>query len=409
MGWCPGQCYRVYHVRYSQHGPGHHPLYRPPDWYPQHVTVVQNETSAAVTFNLAPQNLDIKSYFSVCYLNVVQTQTKVDITPNLSSNKTHHTYELHGLQKGQNYTCEIAADVIDAVRKTFIIRVENKESEAPRSNVPLALLLPLVLVLAAIIIFLVVFTLTKAKMKMFKLHITPDSKILKQHLESQTQAEVLPWPKTQASTPKLLICYSGSDGPAHVKAVMTLGAFIQQHMATQVYLDLWDSLSVAREGSLAWHSRQIRECDFVLVVCSPGLSHSLTTRELIENPEEDESSWESSNSSAEAVIGLIGAEVCRAKARGQDLSKYMAAIFDYSEESDFPTELSLVSHYNLTSDFPLLFSHLHGVSLHRPGGYLKISHISEEGFTKLPAGAALQMAIRDAEIMKARRQAAVQN
>lgn len=34
--------------------------------------------------------------------------------------------------------------------------------------------------------------------------------------------------------PKLLICYSSRDGPAHVKAVMQLGAFIQQHMATQV-------------------------------------------------------------------------------------------------------------------------------------------------------------------------------
>lgn len=34
--------------------------------------------------------------------------------------------------------------------------------------------------------------------------------------------------------PRLLICYSNYDGPAHVKAVMQLGAFIQQHMATQV-------------------------------------------------------------------------------------------------------------------------------------------------------------------------------
>lgn len=34
--------------------------------------------------------------------------------------------------------------------------------------------------------------------------------------------------------PRLLICYSSYDGPAHVKAVMQLGAFIQQHMATQV-------------------------------------------------------------------------------------------------------------------------------------------------------------------------------
>lgn len=38
----------------------------------------------------------------------------------------------------------------------------------------------------------------------------------------------------RATPPCLLICYSSNDGPAHVKAVMQLGAFIQKHMATQV-------------------------------------------------------------------------------------------------------------------------------------------------------------------------------
>lgn len=44
---------------------------------------------------------------------------------------------------------------------------------------------------------------------------------------------VLPRGKMTAP-PRLLICYSSRDGPAHVKAVMQLGAFIQQHLATQV-------------------------------------------------------------------------------------------------------------------------------------------------------------------------------
>lgn len=34
--------------------------------------------------------------------------------------------------------------------------------------------------------------------------------------------------------PKLLICYSSIDGPAHVRVVMELAAFLQQHMAVQV-------------------------------------------------------------------------------------------------------------------------------------------------------------------------------
>lgn len=153
-------------------------------------------------------------------------------------------------------------------------------------------------------------------------------------------------------------------------------------------LDLWDSLSVAEEGSMPWHCRQIRESDFVLVMCS---------RDFNQRPKpEDDDGDEDQAYSSDAIIQLIGAEVGRAKARGQDLSKFMAAIFEYSEETDIPTELRLISHYVLTSDLPLLFSHLHGVALHRPGAYLKIDHISEKGFAKVPAGAALQWAIYEA-------------
>lgn len=378
------------------------------DWYPQQVNAEQNGTTVAVTFNLAPQSLGIRSYFSICYTDGIKKQTKMDITPNLSSNQTHHTYELQDLQEGVNYTCEIAADVVDAVRKTFIVHVKQiHKGDSPLSTSPLALLLPLALALTAITIVLVAaFTLTKAKAKLLKLTFVPDSDIIKEHQESNIQEEVMSWPRSRKSPPRLLLCYSSSEGPAHVKAVMKLGAFIQQHMATQVCLDLWDSLSVAEEGSLSWHSRHIRDCDFVLVLCSPGLSLRPGLSELSEGSEDDEASWETENSSVEAAISLIGAEVGRAKAKSQDLSKYMAAVFEYCKETDIPTELSLVSHYTLTSDLPLLFSHIHGVSLHRPGGYLKISHISEEGFIKLPAGAALQSAIFEAgEAMKARRQA----
>lgn len=101
-------------------------------------------------------------------------------------------------------------------------------------------------------------------------------------------------------------------------------------------------------------------------------------------------------SSCAAIVQLIGEEVGRAKARGEDMSKYMAAVFKYCKETDIPTELRLASHYMLPRDLQLLFSHLHGVALHRPGCYLKISNITEEGFTSVPAGAALQLAIQEA-------------
>lgn len=60
------------------------------------------------------------------------------------------------------------------------------------------------------------------------------SDIIKQHQESGTQEETMSLPRNRLTPPRLLICYSSYDGPAHVKAVMQLGAFVQQHMATQV-------------------------------------------------------------------------------------------------------------------------------------------------------------------------------
>ncbi|XP_034731821.1 interleukin-17 receptor D isoform X3 [Etheostoma cragini] len=321
------------------------------DWYPKHVKVQQEGTAITVTFNLAPPKLGIRSYFSLCSANGMKTYT--DITPNSSNNQTHHSYQLKDLQEGTNYTCEIAADQVDAVRKKFYVQV---------------------------------------------LHLQKD--IIKEHQESGTQEEVMPLSKNGQTPPRLLICYSCNDGPAHVKAVMQLGAFIQQHMATQVCLDLWESLSVAEEGSMAWHCRQIRESDFILVICSQGLNHRPKPPE---GDHKDEGvnrglDFGSNAFSSDTAVQLIREEVGRAKAKGQDLSKYMAAIFEYSEETDIPTELRLVSHYMLTRDLQLLFSHLHGVALHRPGHYLKINHISEEGFTKLPAGAALQLAICEASM-----------
>lgn len=162
-------------------------------------------------------------------------------------------------------------------------------------------------------------------------------------------------------------------------------------------LDLWDSLSVAQEGRLSWYQQQIQESDFVLVVCSPGLRPRAEAPGL-----EDLEGEEAEGAVARAAVELIGEEVGRAKARGQDLSKYMAAIFEYCEDADVPTELRLVSSYTVPEDLELLFSHLHGVSLYSPGRCLKVSSLS--AFRQLPAGAALQAAISEAAMETAGKQ-----
>lgn len=297
---------------------------------------------------------------------------------------------------------------MDAVRRTFNVQVLHikKGGTSSLSVTPsLALMLPVCLaVVAILVVCLSALTRRKPKLPMKRLKIKPD--VISHDHESGTEGEVVALPGKRSSPPRLLMCYSSNDGPAHINAVMTLGAFIQQHMATQVCLDLWDTLSVAGEGSMAWYCRHIQQSDFILVVCSQGLKSKSP------KPEDDTDGEEADRwldfrpniFSSDVAVQLVGEEVGRAKARGQDLFKYMSVIFDHSAETDIPTELRLVSHYTLTRDLPLLFSHLHNVALHRPGGYLKISNISEEGFKKLPAGAALQQAIHEAgEEMRSKR------
>ncbi|XP_057685991.1 interleukin-17 receptor D [Corythoichthys intestinalis] len=348
------------------------------DWYPQHVDVQQRGTVMTITFNLAPLNFGIKSYFSVCVANGKTTYTEIE--PNYSKNKTHHSFELRDLKEGANYTCEIAANQMDAVRKLFNFQVEHREavSIAPSWT----LFIPVSFAAVVIVVVLWAVRRPTPRVQMKEPYLQAD---LTESLEEvKAQEEVMIQSENRKNPPRLLICYSSNDGPAHVNAVMKLGAFVQQHMATQVSLDLWDSLGLAEEGRTAWFARQIRESDFVLVICSRGLCRK-------------------SGPSAEGVfssngmVGLIGAEVGRAKSDGKDLSKYMAAIFSYSEETDIPTELGLVFRYRLTADLPLLFSQLHQVPLHTPGRYVKIDNISQEDFILSPAGQALQQAINESE------------
>lgn len=135
----------------------------------------------------------------------------------------------------------------------------------------------------------------------------------------------------------------------------------------------------------------MKECDFVMVICSKGLL-------LNHKNQFDDEDQQAVENTTLTMIAMIGQEMCHAKALGQDLSKYMTAIFEYSEEADIPAVLSLASRYTLTKDLPLLFSHLHGVPLQKPGVYLQVENISESGYSKLPAGAALQMAIQEAKM-----------
>lgn len=361
------------------------------DWHPTYVEVHQDNRDVYVTFNLAPENFGVRQYFSSCFGGGRRNYTS--IKPDFSLNKTHHTYRLQNLQAGTNYSCEVAADVVDAVRKTFLVVVKHITEEPPASRLTdrpslMVLLSVGVLLAATAALAFTIFYKKRLKKKKDLTKLRPE--IAKQYYDKKTDSKgqcVLL--DRSMRPPRLLICYSSNDGPAHVRVVLQLAAFLQRHMATQVHLDLWEALAIMEEGIMGWHCRRMKECDFVLVICSRGLLQNQI------NESEDEEPLENTTL---AAVSMIGEELCRAKALGQDLSKYMVAIFEYSQESDIPATLSLASRYTLTKDLPLLFSHLHGVALQKPGVYLQVENISESGYWKLPAGATLQLAIQEAKV-----------
>ncbi|CAL8278841.1 unnamed protein product [Boreogadus saida] len=373
------------------------------DWYPEQIALKQQRAEVTVTFNLAPPTLGVRKYFSWCYGPTGKTY--MGITPDFSKNKTHCSFLLQGLKEGTNYTCEIAADEVDAVRASFDFQVEQGKRDAAAAGGtgprPLALVLPLALSLGVLAAMLLLFLCPRPTLWKKKADTKPEV-IVERHRDKTTQEEVTLLPEGGVTPPRLLICYCGKDGPAHVRAVMQLGAFVQQHMATKVCLDLWDTLNLAEEGSIGWLCRQLQESDFVMVLCSRGLHHRplapSRSNDGNDNKEEEEEEEEEEERGliCQAAVALIGEEVGRARARGRDLSKYMAAIFPHSEETDIPLELGLVARYRLPGDLPLLFSHLHGVALHAPGRYLEVEHLSRDGLARVPSGATLLRAIAEA-------------
>ncbi|KAG5282617.1 hypothetical protein AALO_G00057970 [Alosa alosa] len=365
------------------------------DWYPTYIVIEQNGHDVNVTFNLAPPNLQLNQYFSSCYGGGQRTYTTLQ--PDIKKNHTHFTYRLPRLlYSGVNYTCEIAVDVVDAVRKKFYVEISPREDPSqllPEIN-PLTSLIPLGIILAVTLATLLAVMCKRKRDKLTKKYATPVNAcpdIYQQFLvKPEEPCVAVTTPVQNSMPPSLLIVYSGTDGPAHVRVVLHLAAFLQRHMAIKVFLDLWESLSLMEEGVLGWYCKKIVESDYVLVICSPGLH--LRPQEKKDVPEEEDPPDQNMSS---AIVAMIGEELCRTKARGQDLSRYMTAMFDYSKETDMPVVFSLASHYNLTTDLPLLFSHLHGLALQQPGACLRIEHISED-YSRLPAGEALQRAILEA-------------
>ncbi|RXM33773.1 Interleukin-17 receptor D [Acipenser ruthenus] len=347
------------------------------DWQPnpKTVKVQQIGTDVTVTFDLAPPSLNIHDYFTFCEGRGLKNITK--ITVNDKENVTRHSFILSRLKPGVNYSCEISADIVDPLKTHIRFQVGKVNAEPQRPNsVPLAVLLSLALLVLTVAAVLLLLPHRRTRKPCRGVRSGSD---LKEDLF------LVPGLGSPVSPPRVFICYSSADGPAHVAVVMRFAAFLQQHASTRVSLDLWETLRIAEEGPMGWMCHQIEESDFVLVVCTKGLRA----------PHQGEREAGQGGTS-QAAVAHIGEEMGRAKSRGEDLSKYITVFFEYSTEDEVPGILRLASQYRLMQDLPLLFSHLHKVALQGPGRQLQVENMSQESYVKVPAGALLYSAIQEA-------------
>ncbi|XP_041128919.1 interleukin-17 receptor D isoform X2 [Polyodon spathula] len=201
------------------------------DWQPnpKTVKVQQIGTDVSVTFELAPTSLNIHDYFTFCEGRGLKNITKIRV--NDKENVTHHSFILSNLKPGVNYSCEISADITDPL-KTHIRFQVGKVNAEPQSSNPILLAVLLALALLVLTVTAVLLLLPRAfrrtrKRRQYQFRDVQSEGDLKEGL---FQVSGLSSP---VSPPRVFVCYSSADGPAHVAVVMRFAAFLQQHASTR--------------------------------------------------------------------------------------------------------------------------------------------------------------------------------
>ncbi|XP_064415335.1 interleukin-17 receptor D [Latimeria chalumnae] len=357
------------------------------NWYPRNVTVHQQHCNLVVTFDLAPHSLNIKGY-NIYYKKKgeVMKYQSIDVDPD--KNDTQFTYVITNLTTGVNYTIQVAGNYLDPVRKTLYFFMKPVESAVTESGVK-----PIILVVSitgTILLLLVTFIIWKKRRRKWRCYNRGADK----HQEIKTNLDVMdhlhkPPQENAHSVPTVFLCYSDLDGPKHTNVVLHFATYLQDHCRCQVALDLWEHLKIAEEGYMGWLCRQIEESDYIIVICSKAMKQFVECKH--DDPQEARG-FEHGGMFAVA-ISLIAEKVRQAMVCSGNISKFIAAFFEYSGERDVPDLLALATKYCLMEEFPKLFSHLHNVELNRPGFYLHVENISKDNYHQVPSGFGLYTAI----------------
>ncbi|XP_069040763.1 interleukin-17 receptor D-like isoform X3 [Lepisosteus oculatus] len=349
-------------------------------WVPENITVSGTGSTMNVTFSKAPDSYGISSY-TVLYTRRQEVNwQRVTVHPLQLQGALQVL--LHDLSPRTDYCIQqIFSSLPDSTRKAVMYHLREPDEFPILAVVTVASVL-----LVALAVLLQVCVHRRCLMQ--KGPLVVERKGLFGSLGSPSS----PAPQSclQSSPPSIFLCYSPWGGPQHTRLALALASYLQLHCACQVTLDLWEELSMAREGHMTWLSERIGSCRFVMVLCSQSLKQS-ADRTGPPGPQPLASEQERLFL---AATSLAGEQLLQARLTSGDLSKFITVSFSQDgADAQIPRVLELAAHYRLMQDFPKLFSHLHSLRLDQPGYRLHVGNIAPDDYYLVRSGYLLYCAI----------------
>ncbi|XP_004581617.2 interleukin-17 receptor D [Ochotona princeps] len=313
-----------------------------PFWKPRNLNITQHGSDLQVSFDHAPHSFGFR-LFSLHYKlkhegpfkrKTCKQEQNVEITSCL----------LQNVSPG-DYIIELVDDT-NTTRKVMHYAFKPVHSPWAGPIRAVAITVPLVVISA----FATLFTVMCRKKQQENIY----SHLDEESSETSTYTAALPRERLQPR-PKVFLCYSSKDGQNHMNVVQCFAYFLQDFCGCEVALDLWEDLSLCREGQRAWVFQKIHEAQFIIVVCSKGMKYFVDKKNY-----KHKGSGSGKGELFLVAVAAIAEKLRQAKQGSSGaLSKFITVYFDYSCEGDVPGVLDLSTKYKLMDNLPQLCSHLH--------------------------------------------------
>ncbi|KAK2496064.1 hypothetical protein MC885_012225 [Smutsia gigantea] len=357
-----------------------------PFWKPRNLNITQQGSDMQVSFDHAPHTFGFRLFYVHYKLKhegpfkrkTCKQEQNTETTSCLLQNVSPGDYIIEIVHS----TIIILVDDTNTTRKVMHYALKPAHSPWAGPIRAVAITVPLVVMSA----FATLFTVMCRKKQQENIY----SHLDEESSESSTYTTALPRERLRPR-PKVFLCYSSKDGQNHLNVVQCFAYFLQDFCGCEVALDLWEDLSLCRQGQREWVTQKIREAQFIIVVCSKGMKYFVDKKTC-----KPRGGGRGSGSGELFLLAVaaIAEKLRQAKqSSAAALSKFIAVYFDYSCEGDIPGILELSAKYKLMDNLPQLCSHLHARDHSLQGLGQGPVPVSRRNYFRSKAGRSLYVAI----------------